>query len=288
MRLFAPAKLNLYLHVTGRRADGFHLLDSAVVFVNVGDELELEDANALTLEVTGSCAQKLTHEVPENNLVFKAARLLQAHYGVQRGAHMRLHKNLPVGSGIGGGSSDAAAALRGLVMLWDIDAGEGDLHDIARRLGSDVPACLRARTLRMEGVGDQITPLQDAQWPEHFLLVNPMLPVLTADVYRALAGRFTPSGIVNWDALDNSSLLLQLQRYRNDLAAPAQELCPAITQVLQVIEQQGGCLLARMSGSGATCFGIFETAAQAQQAERILRSQQPDWWVKYAQRISGT
>lgn len=285
MRLFAPAKLNLYLHVTGRRPDGFHLLDSAVVFVNVGDELELEAADELTLEVKGECSIALAHEKPDNNLVFKAAKLLQEHYGVKQGAHMQLYKKLPVGSGIGGGSSDAAAALRGLVKLWDIDATESDLHDIARRLGSDVPACLRARTLRMEGAGDQITPLQDAQWPEHFLLVNPMLPVLTADVYRALAGRFTPSGTVNWDALDNSSLLLQLQRHRNDLAAPAQELCPAITQVLQVIEQQGGCLLARMSGSGATCFGIFETAAQAQHGERLLRSQQPRWWIKYTQRI---
>jgi 4-diphosphocytidyl-2-C-methyl-D-erythritol kinase len=271
---FAPAKINLCLHVTGQRPDGYHLLDSLVAFADVGDRISCAPAAALTLTITGPQAGDLP--VTDDNLVLRAARAM----GV--GAAIMLDKCLPVASGIGGGSADAAATLRALARM----AG-AVLPDAAAvlALGADVPVCLSGRPLRMQGVGEVLTPLTPL--PEtHILLVNPRVAVATPAVFRALPCKVNPAlpevpafgtvgALANW-----------LAGQRNDLEAPAISVAPQIAAVKAAIAAQAGCLLARMSGSGATCFGLFADAQTAEDAGRAIRAAQPDWWVEPSRLIS--
>lgn len=284
MREFAPAKINLYLHVTGQREDGYHLLDSIATFVDVGDVLDVQPASELTLTLTGRFADALAGEPAQDNLVFKAAHLLRQGWGVQQGAHMTLSKNLPIGSGIGGGSSDAAAALRVLTKLWELNITQTELLQTARKLGSDVAACLLAQTLRMQGAGDDVIPVS-AEWPLCFLLVNPMKPVLTVEVYRQFKGHFSQTVCIDWAKLTQAECMAALQGLHNDLETAALALCPEIADVLAVLRGQYGCKLARMSGSGATCFGVFETEAKLLDVERNIAATHPMWWVQGARRI---
>lgn len=271
---FAPAKINLCLHVTGQRQDGYHLLDSLVAFADVGDRISCTPAAALALTITGPQAGDLP--VTDDNLVLRAARAM----GVR--AAITLEKCLPVASGIGGGSADAAATLRALARMAGVA-----LPDAAAvlALGADVPVCLSGRPLRMQGVGEVLTPLPPL--PEtHILLVNPRVAVATPTVFRALPCKANPAlpevqGFANVNALAN-----WLAGQRNDLEAPAISVAPQIAAVKAAIAAQAGCLLARMSGSGATCFGLFANALAAQDAARVLRAAQPDWWVEPARLIS--
>lgn len=265
--------MNLYLHVTGRRADGFHLLDSLVVFPRIGDVVQAASASALSLSVEGPFAAALSSG--GDNLVLRAARALAARAGGRPGARMVLTKNLPVASGIGGGSADAAAALRVLLRLWNIAPDTVDVPGMALSLGADVPVCLHGRPLRMRGIGEEL-----AEAPAlpacGIVLVNPGVPVATADVFRARQGGFSaPAELpARWpSAIAMASRLAQL---RNDLEAAALAVCPAIGTVLAALRTQPGCLLARMSGSGATCFGLFPTAGEAQVAAGQLG--RPGWW----------
>lgn len=270
----APAKLNLYLHVIGRRDDGLHLLDSLVVFAATGDIVHAAPAHDLSLELTGPFAGHL--QADEDNLVLRAARALAAEAGRPAHARLTLDKRLPVASGIGGGSADAAATLRAMGRLWN-QASEPDvLARIALSLGADVPVCVASRPRRMGGVGEQLDPppaLPDCG----VILVNPGVAVATASVFRARDGAFSmPARLpAHWD--DAAALAADLRRCANDLEAPARGLCPAIGTVLSALDAQPGCMLARMSGSGATCFGLFATPAVAAAAAPALA--RTGWWV---------
>jgi 4-diphosphocytidyl-2-C-methyl-D-erythritol kinase len=271
---FAPAKINLALHVLGRRADGFHLLDSLVVFAGVGDTLRAEPADALSLTFEGRFGAALATEA--DNLVLRAARLLAAAAGVPCRARMVLRKDLPVASGIGGGSADAAAALRLLSRLWRLDVPAADIAALALRLGADVPVCRAGRPARMAGVGEVLAPLPDL--PEcGLLLVNPGVAVATHSVFSARTGAFSPPLDVPPRWPDAASLAATLARAGNDLQAPAITVAPVIADVLAAVGGLQHCLLARMSGSGATCFGLFPTPDEAEAAAIGVR--RPGWWV---------
>lgn len=269
----APAKINLYLHVTGRRDDGYHLLDSLVAFAAIGDTLSAEPAETLSLRVTGPFAAELTADA--DNLVLRAARALAAEAGVSTGAHLVLDKHLPVASGIGGGSADAAAALRLLRRLWRLSPQPAVLARLAAGLGADVPVCLVGRAARMGGIGERLEPAP-ALPACGIVLVNPGIAVATAEVFRMRRGAWSqpamlPSG---WDGA--AAMAADLGRLRNDLEPAAIALRPVIAEVLTKIAATPGCKLARMSGSGATCFGLYADSASARQALGHLDRQ--GWW----------
>ncbi len=270
---FAPAKINFFLQLTGKRADGYHLLDSLVTFAGVGDVLQAEAADKLTLRVSGPFAAGLDGE--SDNLVLRAARLLAEAAGVEAKAALVLAKNLPIASGIGGGSADAAAALRLLSRLWGVTLDSAMMHRLAERLGADVPVCLAGRPARMRGVGERLDPAPEL--PGYgLLLVNPGVALGTADVFRARRGEFSGEAElpVAWQTAED--MAQALGRTTNDLQPPAIGLCPAIGAVLASLAARDGCLLARMSGSGATCFGVFNTPREAQDAAAVLARE--GWW----------
>jgi 4-diphosphocytidyl-2-C-methyl-D-erythritol kinase len=272
----ARAKVNLYLHVTGRRDDGYHLLDSLIVFAEAGDTLTARPAGALTLAVDGPFAAALRDE--PDNLVLRAARALAAATGLARGAALALTKTLPVASGIGGGSADAAAALRALCALWEVRPGRAALDAIAVKLGADVPVCLDGRPAFIGGVGEQRDAAPRLP-PAGLVLVNPGIPLATPAVFRSRSGAFSPPGRFTSAPADARELASLLRDRRNDLTGPALGLVPAIGDVLAALEASPGCLLARMSGSGATCFGLYADRAIADVAAKALKKGR-GWWVQ--------
>lgn len=266
----APAKVNLYLHVVGRRADGYHLLDSMVVFPAIGDTVTATPDNALALTVAGPLGAALAHE--PDNLVLRAAHLLAESAGMAPQARLVLEKNLPVASGIGGGSADAAAALRVLSRLWNVEIPSG----LALRLGADVPVCLASRPMRMGGIGEVLTSVPDVP-ACGIVLVNPGVAVATPAVFRARTGGFSAPAEMPGSWTDASAFVAWLAGHNNDLEAPAISICATIATVLAALRATEGCQLARMSGSGATCFGLFDTAVTAEAAACGLR--RAGWWV---------
>ena len=274
----APAKVNLYLHVTDRRADGLHELDSLFVRVDACDQITGEAAETLTLEVRGPFAEALSDQNADDNLVLKAARLLAQEADVTAGAALVLEKHLPVAAGIGGGSADAAATLRLLVDLWSLDFGPARLAAIAARLGADVPPCLHHVPLAVSGIGDIVepSPRLPAAW---LVLVNPGVDVLTARVFAARSGGFSGAQPLTREPRDVADLAHELGLRRNDLETPAIALAPVIADVLGELRQLAGILLARMSGSGATCFGLAASAADAERSAAVLAKAHPRWWV---------
>lgn len=269
LQVFAPAKVNLYLHVTGRREDGYHLLDSLAVFPAVGDLITVTASQALSLTLAGPFGAVLADDKPETNLLLRAARALAP----ARGAHLRLDKNLPVASGIGGGSADAAATLRALCTLWEI--APPHLAEIALGLGADVPVCLGSVPARMQGVGEILAPAP--QLPNFgMVLVNPGVAVPTPAVFRSRQGGFTPAPLLPSQWPDADAMAADLARCRNDLQDAAIALAPQIAEVLAVLASLPGVLLARMSGSGATCFALFPTPAAAALAVQAIT--QKEWW----------
>lgn len=275
--VFAPAKINLALHVVGQRADGYHLLDTLVAFASIGDRVVL-DTDAQGFAIDGAEAAAL--DADADNLVQRAA----AEFWNGAALGMTLTKNLPVSSGIGGGSADAAAAVRGMAWL----RGQGGLPPIADdalaqgllRLGADVPMCLTCRPARVTGIGEQIDPLPNLA-RLHVVLVNPRLAVATPQVFKALTQKENPAlAVLPADLGDAQVLVDYLLQQRNDLQAPALAIAPQIGVVLQRLGQCDGLQLARMSGSGATCFGIFPTDQAAQAAADAIAQDRPDWWVR--------
>ncbi|WP_240791232.1 4-(cytidine 5'-diphospho)-2-C-methyl-D-erythritol kinase [Roseomonas sp. AR75] len=268
----APAKVNLYLRVTGRRPDGYHLLDSIAVFAGAADLVHAVLAEGLSLAVTGPEAGVLADE--PDNLVLRAARALAAATGARAGAAITLDKHLPVASGIGGGSADAAAALRALNALWNTGLDAAALHGIAAGLGADVPVCIAGRPMRMQGIGEI---LSDAPPLPAFglLLANPRIALPTPAVFKARRGGFSAPAGLPGRLPDAAALADWLRPLGNDLQDAAIALCPSIAEVLAAIAARPGCLLARMSGSGATCFGIFRDAATAEAAALTLPV---TWW----------
>ena len=269
----ARAKVNLYLHVVGRRADGYHLLDSLAVFPGAADRLSAAPADVLTLAVEGSGAAGLG--AGPDNLVLRAARALASAAGVEAGARLVLDKRLPVASGIGGGSADAAAALRLLARLWGVRLPAERLRAVAQGLGADVPVCIESRPARMGGVGERLQPAPTLPGCGMALL-NPGVAVATPDVFRARGGAFSAVAALPDAWPDAAAMAAGLAQMGNDLEAPALSLCPAIAAVLDWLRGQKGCLLARMSGSGATCFGLF---ADAGAAEAVAARAPAPWWA---------
>lgn len=274
---FARPKVNLFLHVTGKRDDGYHLLESLVCFPkNGGDTLRVSAAEDLTLTSSGPYSENMGGSAV--NLVLKAATLLQSEFGISKGAHIHLEKNLPVASGIGGGSSDAAAAMHLLNEFWRIDASLETLTQLGERLGADIPVCLFAEAAMMEGVGEKVTPL--GPLPELFiLLVNPGVSVATPTVFKAMKGIAGKKILPNFEAMSSSVFLENLRGCSNDLEAGAIGLVPEIGDVLHALNRCADTEIVRMSGSGATCFALFETEAAANVAGNKIHEEYPNWWT---------
>ena len=277
VRVGAPAKLNLYLHVTGRRADGYHELDSLVTFTALADTLEIGPAESLRLSVTGPFADALD---AGDNLAARAATALAEKLGRPTNVRITLDKRIPVAAGLGGGSADAAAVLRGLARLWRLGAEHaGDLQETALGLGADVPVCLDSRAAHMAGIGEALSappPLP----PCAVLLINPGVPVPTGPVFAARRGPFTAASRIEEAPQNAAALAALLRSRRNDLEQPALAQVPEIGRVLARLAAAPGCLLARMSGSGGTCFGLFEDEAAAAGAAGAIARDYPAWWVQ--------
>ncbi len=279
--VLAPAKLNLYLHVVGRREDGYHRLDSLVAFAAVGDRVEARPAAELSLTVGGPNAAALDGLDPEDNLVLRAARRLRARCGVAAGAALRLEKLLPVAAGIGGGSADAAAGLLALAALWNLGIAEDDLRALGLELGADVPACLAARPTAVGGVGEILRPVPPLP-PAWVALVNPGTALATPTVFRRRGGPFSAPAPALGAVADVAALAAALRARRNDLTGAALALAPTVATALAALEESAGCLLARMSGSGATCFGLFRTGHAARAAATAIAATHPHWWTAAA------
>ena len=280
---FAPAKINLTLHVTGRREDGFHLIESLVAFASVGDEITVRSHDGFDINISGPFAHLLQNE--DNNIALEAAvSFVDGFRDCLPGVHVDLVKNLPIAAGMGGGSSDAAAVIRALAYLVDINISRTAAGQLAIGLGADVSVCLDPQASFMSGVGNVVTILPDL--PEiHAVLVNPNIKMLTGAVFAALA---VPGAIRRDEVglkpehafVDVSDLVNFVRSCRNDLEAPAIRMCPEISEVQEALLSQDGCLLARMTGSGATCFGLFSDKAKAERGAESIVDKATNWWVR--------
>lgn len=268
----ARAKVNLWLKVVGRRADGYHLLDSLVAFADLADLLEASPSDRLSLAVDGPGEAALSKET--DNLVLKAARLLADHAGVAPRAALHLTKRIPVAAGLGGGSADAAAALQALVDLWRLALPVDELFELAARLGADVPMCLASRAALVSGIGEKLEPAPPLP-ACGLLLVNPAVALPTAGVFAARRGDFAKAAPLARPWSDLAGLVEALAARGNDLTSAATALCPAIADVLAFLRKSPAVRYAAMSGSGATCFALFDTPGAA---NRVALDVPAAWW----------
>jgi 4-diphosphocytidyl-2-C-methyl-D-erythritol kinase len=277
----ARAKVNLWLNVVGRRADGYHLLDSLVAFTDLADELDVSAASDLSLEIVGPGAAALQEEA--DNLVLKAARRLAGRAGLAPRAALRLTKRIPVAAGVGGGSADAAAALLALIDHWRVAMPQEELFDLAAELGADVPMCLAGRAALVSGVGERLDPAP--RLPAcAILLVNPGVPLPTPQVFAARQGAFSAERAAPAAWPDLAAFGRELAARGNDLTEAAISLRPEIAEILQALWRSDGVIHAAMSGSGATCFGLYATIDAARRAEAELP---PSWWRHAGQLVTG-
>jgi 4-diphosphocytidyl-2-C-methyl-D-erythritol kinase len=285
----APAKINLALHVVGQRVDGHHLLESLVTFTECGDRVGLTPADADRFTLSGRFAPDLplSTEGKDGNLVLRARDLLRSELASEGAAgpvHVHLEKNLPIASGIGGGSADAAATLRGLMTLWGASLTPARLKRLALALGADVPMCLDSRPLLAKGIGEEITPLPDL--PSFaIVLVNPLVAVSTPVIFRTLVKKDNPPLALPEGARSKAEWLTAMATMRNDLEPPARALEPVIADMSAALEAAGATLV-RMSGSGATCFGLFDSEESATAAGEEISASHPEWYVQ-ATRTAG-
>lgn len=272
----APAKINLALHVTGRRADGYHLLDSIAVFADIGDRISIEPADELRIILSGPFAAHAPGD--RTDLSWRAAMAFFAKAGLQPGATIRVEKNIPAGAGLGGGSADAAAVLAGLNEHFRAGASQDELKAIGLKIGADVPMCLEGRALRARGIGEEILPVEG--WPAlPMVLAWPGRPVSTAEVFSALQRRDNPPLSEPPRVTTPAELASWLAGCRNDLEAPALAVAPGIGEALNALSATDGCLLARMSGSGSACFALCATRGEADAAAGELKAKAPAWWI---------
>jgi len=270
VKVFAPAKINLTLHVTGQRDDGYHFLDTLVVFADVGDWITLKPASQTTRRLEGPECHDLP--VDGSNIVQKAIST----FSKERAFDLTLNKLLPVSSGIGGGSADAAATVRGLQYLQN--SGTSILLKSVLDLGADVPMCMESRPCHVQGIGEQIKPFTSPNL--HAVLANARVPVSTPSVFRALTSKSNAPMSDVPDSPNSEKLIEWLQDQRNDLKSAAIEIAPAIAKTLSALQKTKSCALSRMSGSGATCFGLFPTEEAAKTAAQTLQANYPQWWIK--------
>ena len=286
----APAKLNLYLHVVGRRSDGYHLVETLVAFVGVGDQVSVAPDTAIELVLAGPFAGALATEA--DNIVLRAARALREHMGTRAGAAITLTKRLPVAAGLGGGSADAAATLTALARLWGPARLDSAIERMALDLGADVPVCLLGRPAMVGGVGEVVMPAPPLP-AAHVVLANPGTRLATADVYAAFDAQPATSraplapGRPALSGRSASELAGLLAERANDLEPAARRLEPAIAEVLEFLGGQRGALIARMSGSGPTCFALFARSHEATAAAAAITEARPHWWVASAPLLSG-
>jgi len=276
---FAPAKINLYLHITTKRRDGYHSLESLVAFANYGDEISVAPSDKLTLTINGPYSKVLRSK--GDNIVIKAAKLLASSHGVDQKAKITLTKNLPISSGIGGGSADAAATLYALSKLWDLSLKASDFSNLAEKLGADVSVCLKNTPSIVTGIGEKVilAPELPNLW---FILVNPGVPVSTRKVFAAYKEKNLVAQAFKTSPKTAKELAILLSKFRNDLTPAAIATAPIIEEVLDAVQAEKNQLLTRLSGSGATCFALFEEKNAAIEAARGLKMKYPKWWVKAA------
>jgi len=279
-RITAKAKINLALHITGIRGDGYHLLDSLVTFADIGDVLQFTPNDDYKLSIAGPEGQSLSSE--SNNLISQAALALFNGNPTLCKVHISLAKNLPVASGIGGGSADAAATLIGLNSFFNLSKTAGDLTRIGLTLGADVPMCLAGHPLRAQNIGELITPVKLP--PFFIVLANPRLHVSTPNVFLRLKQKNNPALAGFPQSADQASWINWLAEQRNDLQVPACGIAPEISTCLEMLEQSGA-LFVRMSGSGATCFGIYQDEAAALRGQSYIEAKQASWWVRSGQTV---
>jgi 4-diphosphocytidyl-2-C-methyl-D-erythritol kinase len=272
----APAKINLTLHVTGRRGDGYHLLDSIAVFANVGDRVSIEPGDELRLTLGGPFAAHAPGG--RTDLSWRAAVAFFERAGLPPAATILVEKNIPAGAGLGGGSADAAAVLAGLNDHFHAGIPHADLRAIGLKLGADVPMCVEGRALRARGIGEEISLIEG--WPSlPMVLVWPGRAVSTAEVFSALRERDNPPLKNIPTAPDLQAAVAWLAECRNDLETPARDVAPEIGEAIRALQETNGCLLARMSGSGSACFGLYASSAEAERAAVGMRKLKPEWWV---------
>ena len=284
LSIFAPAKINLYLHVTGRLDNGYHTLDSLIGFADIGDRVEITPSPDFQFEVDGPYARsfqpkELDSSPSSSNLVTQAAWALSRATQKVPNIYARLTKNLPLGSGLGGGSSDAAAIIWGLLEWWGLPKNMPYLNGLMARLGADIPVCLNCQSARIRGIGDILDPVPDI--PEMpIVLVYPGRPCPTADVFMRYQGSFKEPVPLpeTFGSIDRFATFLAT--VDNDLMEAACEIVPEINNVIQALETQKGCKIARMSGSGSSCFALFGNEADARNAAVTLADENPDWWVR--------
>ncbi len=272
----APAKINLTLHVTGKRDDGYHFLESLITFVMLGDIIEVKPADTLTLKTTGPFAAGLP-ERQKDNVILKVANLLREHYEITEGAAISVYKELPVASGVGGGSTDAATTARLLALLWNLPCTLSELDDLLIPLGADIPACLHQKSLLVRGVGEVAEEVYLP--PAWLVLCNPGKAVSTTEIFS----RFRlPATTEPLPALGSVDFIGLAELTRNDLTDAAISYAPEIVDILDILSVQEGCDLARMSGSGATCYGVFSSHAEAAKAMESMQTRFPGFWVRKA------
>lgn len=275
IRVYARAKINLYLHVLNRREDGYHELDSLFVFGDFADVIAVTPARSLSLEIQGPFAEKLSTK--EDNSVLRAARLLADAVQIRPQTKITLTKNLPIAAGLGGGSADAAAVLRALAELWQISPSAVDLTLLGLGIGSDVPACLLSEPCYVGGIGEQVEPIPGLPaFP--LLLVNPGVELATRSIFGTFGKEFSEAARFPKIPSTISELVSLLKTRHNDLQRPAIKKCSAVAEIIHAIDETDGCLLARLSGSGATCFGIYGNIVKAKQAAALLKKR--GWWAE--------
>jgi 4-diphosphocytidyl-2-C-methyl-D-erythritol kinase len=272
IEIHAPAKINLTLNVTGKREDGYHLLHSLVYFADFGDLITLKpnDTFKFTME-------SYIEGIPNNddNLIVKTAKKLAHHYDQNLNCHIHCEKQIPMGAGLGGGSTDAAATAKALFKFWDISPDTEELNKILLSLGADIPVCYHAKPCVFEGIGEIIKPLPNA--PELYaVLVHPKQHSSTPTVFKNFEQNFSTKP----ELKNNENILEFIKSYDNDLTSSAVKSLPVIQEALNTISQTKDCLISRMSGSGSCCFGLYETKEKSQRAEEKIKTENPDWWVK--------
>jgi 4-diphosphocytidyl-2-C-methyl-D-erythritol kinase len=281
LRTRAPAKVNLTLHILGVRPDGYHELNSLVAFTGWGDNVTFAPRasknGAFTLSIEGPFGSSLKESL--DNLVLKAAIGFSARFPQAVGGHFTLLKNIPVAAGVGGGSSDGAAALRLLGHVYGVTMTHPDLLELARGLGADVPVCLRPQLQRMEGIGERLTPLEK-RLILYAVLINPRVPLSTASVFRSFDSVQNPSSSGMSSEKANGDLMASVLEGENSLESVAQVLCPEVTAALELLRVCDGCILARMSGSGPTVWGLFPNRQRVMKAVKFLKKTRPEWWIR--------